>query len=216
MVSKKLFHFSQSSNIIIAFIHKSDALSSNFAIYLKSCMKNEVTGDFIPLFGLWTKHKCNCYCYLSSLLFDSFPFRFLQSNQSSMRLFYLIVFGIDLWRRVSIYNLCLSGADYNFQYLIGGSWNCSWEWWLPAGKYLATFHVSSDLVGCYSYCILQENDNPYAVPISMGIFKVIDSPLDITTTTIIRRIVANHEAYQVCPSLTYELFLHCIIISKFI
>ncbi|XP_057548322.1 ethanolamine-phosphate cytidylyltransferase [Amaranthus tricolor] len=41
-----------------------------------------------------------------------------------------------------------------------------------------------------------ENDNPYAVPISMGIFKVIESPLDITTTTIIRRIVANHEAYE--------------------
>jgi ethanolamine-phosphate cytidylyltransferase len=42
----------------------------------------------------------------------------------------------------------------------------------------------------------KENGNPYAVPISMGIFKVLDSPLDITTTTIIRRIVANHEAYQ--------------------
>jgi hypothetical protein len=43
----------------------------------------------------------------------------------------------------------------------------------------------------------QEQDNPYAVPIGMGIFKVLDSPLDITTTTIIRRIVSNHEAYQV-------------------
>ncbi|KAJ6742421.1 hypothetical protein OIU85_016494 [Salix viminalis] len=42
----------------------------------------------------------------------------------------------------------------------------------------------------------EERDNPYAVPISMGIFKVLDSPLDITTTTIIRRIVSNHEAYQ--------------------
>jgi ethanolamine-phosphate cytidylyltransferase len=30
----------------------------------------------------------------------------------------------------------------------------------------------------------------------MGIFQVLDSPLDITTSTIIRRIVANHEAYQ--------------------
>ena len=42
----------------------------------------------------------------------------------------------------------------------------------------------------------KEQSNPYAVPISMGIFKVLDSPLDITTTTIIRRIVSNHEAYQ--------------------
>lgn len=31
----------------------------------------------------------------------------------------------------------------------------------------------------------------------MGLFKVLESPLDITTTTIIRRIVSNHEAYQV-------------------
>lgn len=30
----------------------------------------------------------------------------------------------------------------------------------------------------------------------MGIFQVLDSPLDITTSTIIRRIVSNHEAYQ--------------------
>lgn len=30
----------------------------------------------------------------------------------------------------------------------------------------------------------------------MGIFQILESPLDITTSTIIRRIVANHEAYQ--------------------
>ncbi|CAM8964694.1 unnamed protein product [Rhodiola kirilowii] len=43
---------------------------------------------------------------------------------------------------------------------------------------------------------LKEKDNPYAVPISMGIFKLLESPLDITTSTIIRRIVSNHEAYE--------------------
>jgi len=30
----------------------------------------------------------------------------------------------------------------------------------------------------------------------MGIFKLLESPLDITTSTIIRRIVSNHEAFQ--------------------
>lgn len=30
----------------------------------------------------------------------------------------------------------------------------------------------------------------------MGIFQILESPLDITTSTIIKRIVANHEAYQ--------------------
>ncbi|XP_047340730.1 ethanolamine-phosphate cytidylyltransferase-like [Impatiens glandulifera] len=39
-------------------------------------------------------------------------------------------------------------------------------------------------------------DGPYAVPFSMGILKTLDSPLDITTSTIIKRIVSNHEAYQ--------------------
>lgn len=48
-----------------------------------------------------------------------------------------------------------------------------------------------------SFDLVQEQSNPYAVPISMGIFEVLESPLDITTSTIIRRIVANHEAYQV-------------------
>ncbi|CAH8376367.1 unnamed protein product [Eruca vesicaria subsp. sativa] len=42
----------------------------------------------------------------------------------------------------------------------------------------------------------KEEGNPYAVPISMGIFQILESPLDITTSTIIKRIVANHEAYQ--------------------
>ena len=44
---------------------------------------------------------------------------------------------------------------------------------------------------------LQGKEDPYAIPISMGICKQLESPLDITTTTIIKRIVSNHEAYQV-------------------
>lgn len=40
---------------------------------------------------------------------------------------------------------------------------------------------------------------------AMGIFKQLESPLDITTSTIMRRIVANHEAYQVCR---FSLFFH--------
>lgn len=43
----------------------------------------------------------------------------------------------------------------------------------------------------------QDDRDPYDVPKSMGIFKVLESPLDITTSTIIKRIVSNHEAYQV-------------------
>ncbi|KAL9235715.1 hypothetical protein vseg_010454 [Gypsophila vaccaria] len=72
----------------------------------------------------------------------------------------------------------------------------------------APLEVSKDMVSTFNISLVvhgtiaegndfrQEKDNPYAVPISMGIFKVIESSLDITTTTIIRRIVSNHEAYQ--------------------
>ncbi|OMO68582.1 hypothetical protein CCACVL1_19898 [Corchorus capsularis] len=63
---------------------------------------------------------------------------------------------------------------------------------------ITTFNISLVVHGTVaeSNDFQEEKDNPYAVPISMGIFRVLDSPLDITTTTIIRRIVANHEAYQ--------------------
>ncbi|XP_022761338.1 ethanolamine-phosphate cytidylyltransferase isoform X2 [Durio zibethinus] len=63
---------------------------------------------------------------------------------------------------------------------------------------ITTFDISLVVHGTVaeSNDFQKEEDNPYAVPISLGIFKVLESPLDITTTTIIRRIVANHEAYQ--------------------
>lgn len=66
----------------------------------------------------------------------------------------------------------------------------------------------------------------------MGIYRQLESSLDITTSTIIRRIVANHEAYQVYPNkipiplviykpqnfpyyrLVSTLFSTCIRVSK--
>ncbi|XP_019187469.1 PREDICTED: ethanolamine-phosphate cytidylyltransferase-like [Ipomoea nil] len=63
---------------------------------------------------------------------------------------------------------------------------------------ITTFNISLVVHGT----VAEDNDfqkeegNPYAVPISMDIFRVLESPLDITTSTIIRRIVSNHEAYQ--------------------
>ncbi|CAH9102354.1 unnamed protein product [Cuscuta europaea] len=63
---------------------------------------------------------------------------------------------------------------------------------------ITTFNISLVVHGT----VAEDNDfqkeegNPYAIPRSMGIFEVLESPLDITTSTIIRRIVSNHEAYQ--------------------
>ncbi|TYI38064.1 hypothetical protein ES332_A02G000900v1 [Gossypium tomentosum] len=73
---------------------------------------------------------------------------------------------------------------------------------------ITTFNISLVVHGTVaeSSDFQKEKDNPYDVPISMGIFKVLESPLDITTTTIIKRIVANHKAYQV----------HFIIVMLFV
>ena len=75
--------------------------------------------------------------------------------------------------------------------------NLYFSWWL-------TFFLF--------YFYLQETCNPYDVPISMGIFKILESPLDITTTTIIRRIVSNHEAYQVPLFWTMHLLVLLILL----
>ncbi|KAJ6969248.1 hypothetical protein NC653_037039 [Populus alba x Populus x berolinensis] len=77
----------------------------------------------------------------------------------------------------------------------------SYSWRVMLKKVFAlitTFNISSVVHGTVAETndFLKEKDNPYVVPISMGIFQVLDSPLDITTTTIIKRIVSNHEAYQ--------------------
>ncbi|KAF3338945.1 hypothetical protein FCM35_KLT16416 [Carex littledalei] len=54
-----------------------------------------------------------------------------------------------------------------------------------------------------------EQPNPYRVPMDMGILKQLESPLNITTSTIIRRVVANHEAYQFsCPLLVEDNLLY--------
>jgi ethanolamine-phosphate cytidylyltransferase len=38
--------------------------------------------------------------------------------------------------------------------------------------------------------------DPYAAAKEMGIFTVIESPRNMTTSTIIQRILTNHEAYK--------------------
>ncbi|KAJ4751079.1 Ethanolamine-phosphate cytidylyltransferase [Rhynchospora pubera] len=63
---------------------------------------------------------------------------------------------------------------------------------------ITTFNISLVVHGTIAENMgfLKEEPNQYRVPMAMGIFRQLESPLDITTSTIIRRIVANHEAYQ--------------------
>ncbi|URD84370.1 Cytidylyltransferase [Musa troglodytarum] len=63
---------------------------------------------------------------------------------------------------------------------------------------ITTFNISLVVHGTVAEYMdfSKEESNPYAVPMAMGIYKQLNSPLDITTSTIIKRIVSNHEAYQ--------------------
>ncbi|KAL5738898.1 hypothetical protein ACOSP7_027845 [Xanthoceras sorbifolium] len=88
-------------------------------------------------------------------------------------------------------SLSVLACRYVDEVIIGAPWEVSKDM-------ITTFNISLVVHGT----VAENNDfqkelnNPYAVPISMDIFKLLESPLDITTTTIIRRIVSNHEAYQ--------------------
>ncbi|KAG2686257.1 hypothetical protein I3760_10G167600 [Carya illinoinensis] len=88
-------------------------------------------------------------------------------------------------------SLSVLACRYVDEVIIGAPWEVSRDM-------ITTFNISLVVHGTVAENndFQKEKDNPYAVPISMGIFKILESPLDITTTTIIRRIVSNHEAYQ--------------------
>ncbi|XP_010553187.1 PREDICTED: ethanolamine-phosphate cytidylyltransferase [Tarenaya hassleriana] len=88
-------------------------------------------------------------------------------------------------------SLSVLACRYVDEVIIGAPWEVSKDM-------ITTFNISLVVHGTVaeSNDFLKEKDNPYAVPIRMGIFRILKSPLDITTSTIIKRIVANHEAYQ--------------------
>ncbi|KAJ6395135.1 hypothetical protein OIU77_020406 [Salix suchowensis] len=86
-------------------------------------------------------------------------------------------------------SLSVLACQYVDEVIIGAPWEVSKDM-------ITTFNISSVVHGTVAENNDFLKDNPYAVPISMDIFQVLDSPLDITTTTIIKRIVSNHEAYQ--------------------
>lgn len=60
---------------------------------------------------------------------------------------------------------------------------------------------------------MQNKPDPYAVPKSMGIFKMLESPKDITTTSVAQRIIANHDIYVVFPFPIYFFCYSCVVAS---
>ncbi|GMH28684.1 hypothetical protein Nepgr_030527 [Nepenthes gracilis] len=88
-------------------------------------------------------------------------------------------------------SLSVLACRYVDEVIIGAPWEVSKDM-------ITTFNISLVVHGTVAESddFQKEKDNPYAVPITLGIFRVLESPLDITTTTIIKRIVSNNEAYQ--------------------
>ncbi|GAA0180502.1 nucleotidyltransferase [Lithospermum erythrorhizon] len=88
-------------------------------------------------------------------------------------------------------SLSVLACRYVDEVIIGAPWEVSKDT-------ITTFNISLVVCGTVAeYNDYQKDkNNPYAVPMSMGIFQTLESPLEITTSTIIKRIVSNHEAYQ--------------------
>ncbi|KAI3524070.1 hypothetical protein L1887_02705 [Cichorium endivia] len=72
----------------------------------------------------------------------------------------------------------------------------------------APFQITKDMIATFNISIVvhgtvSESDSslngtvdPYSVPKSMGIFRTLESPKNITTTSVAQRIKANHEIYE--------------------
>ncbi|XP_043712896.1 ethanolamine-phosphate cytidylyltransferase-like isoform X2 [Telopea speciosissima] len=63
---------------------------------------------------------------------------------------------------------------------------------------ITTFNISLVVHGTVAEnnCLVSGDADPYAAPKAMGIFRMLDSPKDTTTTSVAKRIIANHEVYQ--------------------
>nr|CAB3462841.1 unnamed protein product [Digitaria exilis] len=88
-------------------------------------------------------------------------------------------------------SLSVLACRYVDEVIIGAPWDVSKDM-------ITTFNISLVVHGTIAENMdyAKDDSNPYAIPMAMGIYHRLESPLDITTSTIIRRIVANHEAYQ--------------------
>lgn len=87
-------------------------------------------------------------------------------------------------------SLSVLACRYVDEVIIGAPWEVTKDM-------VTTFNISVVVHGTVSErnSSTGEPHDPYAVPKSMGIFRVIESPKDITTTSVAQRIIANHEIY---------------------
>ncbi|XP_015579098.3 ethanolamine-phosphate cytidylyltransferase [Ricinus communis] len=88
-------------------------------------------------------------------------------------------------------SLSVLACRYVDEVIIGAPWEVSKDM-------ITTFNISLVVHGTVAECnsLLAGISDPYAVPKSMGIFRTLESPKNIITSSVAQRIVANHEAYM--------------------
>lgn len=87
-------------------------------------------------------------------------------------------------------SLSVLACRYVDEVIIGAPWEVTKDM-------ITTFNISLVVHGTVAEnnSLTGEND-PFEVPKSMGIFRLLESPKNITTTSVAERIIANHEAYM--------------------
>ncbi|KAL0308320.1 UNVERIFIED_CONTAM: Ethanolamine-phosphate cytidylyltransferase [Sesamum radiatum] len=87
-------------------------------------------------------------------------------------------------------SLSVLACRYVDEVIIGAPWEVTKDM-------ITTFNISLVVRGTISEKnpLMNGKSDPYVVPKSMGIFQMLESPKDITTTSIAKRIIANHEIY---------------------
>lgn len=88
-------------------------------------------------------------------------------------------------------SLSVLACRYVDEVIIGAPWDVTKDM-------ITTFNISLVVHGTVaeSNSFVNGARDPYEVPKSMGIFHMLESPKDITTTSVAQRIIANHEAYK--------------------
>ncbi|KAK3022342.1 hypothetical protein RJ639_047047 [Escallonia herrerae] len=88
-------------------------------------------------------------------------------------------------------SLSVLACRYVDEVIIGAPWEVTKDM-------ITTFNISLVVHGTVaeSNSSLNDKADPYVVPKKLGIFRTLESPKDITTTSVAQRIVANHEIYM--------------------
>ncbi|MBA0669002.1 hypothetical protein Goklo_001857 [Gossypium klotzschianum] len=87
--------------------------------------------------------------------------------------------------------LSVLACRYVDEVIIGAPWEVTKDM-------ITTFNISLVVHGTVAErnSSLPGETDPYAIPKSMGIFRLLESPKSITTSSVAQRIVTNHEVYM--------------------